>query len=82
MVFIDGGHTMEAALEDLRGWSGKPTHPPLTDIPVAAYVLGATFDTVSVLFATVGRFQMPSSTERGGFVRGWPRTPITCIDSW
>ena len=23
MVFIDGGHTMEAALEDLRGWSGK-----------------------------------------------------------
>ncbi len=22
-VFIDGGHTMEAALEDLRGWSGK-----------------------------------------------------------
>jgi predicted O-methyltransferase YrrM len=23
LVFIDGGHTMEAALEDLRGWSGK-----------------------------------------------------------
>lgn len=23
MVFIDGGHTMEAAVEDLRGWSGK-----------------------------------------------------------
>jgi uncharacterized membrane protein len=31
----------------LRGWSGKPTHPPLTDIPVAAYVLGAIFDVVS-----------------------------------
>jgi predicted O-methyltransferase YrrM len=23
MVFIDGGHTMDAALEDLRGWSAK-----------------------------------------------------------
>lgn len=23
MVFIDGGHTMEAATEDLRGWAGK-----------------------------------------------------------
>ena len=35
----------------LRGWSGKPTHPPLTDLPVAAYILGATFDVI----ATVGR---------------------------
>ncbi len=33
----------------LRGWSGKPTHPPLTDIPVAAYVLAATFDVISTL---------------------------------
>jgi len=28
----------------LRGWSGKPLHPPLTDFPIAAYVLGAVFD--------------------------------------
>jgi len=35
----------------LRGWSGKPTHPPLTDVPVAAYILAATFDVI----ATVGR---------------------------
>src|SRR5207244_11626 len=32
-----------------RGWSGKPTHPPLTDFPVAAYVLAAAFDVISVL---------------------------------
>ena len=31
----------------LRGWAGKPTHPPLTDIPVAAYILGATFDVIA-----------------------------------
>src|SRR5947207_12606517 len=33
----------------LRGWSGKPTHPPLTDFPVAAYVLAAAFDVISAL---------------------------------
>lgn len=31
----------------LRGWAGKPLHPPLTDIPVAAYVLAAAFDFLS-----------------------------------
>lgn len=33
----------------LRGWSGKPMHPPLTDIPVAAYILAAAFDVISAL---------------------------------
>ena len=32
----------------LRGWSGKPTHPPLTDFPVAACLLAATFDVIAV----------------------------------
>ena len=31
----------------LRGWAGKPFHPPLTDFPVAAYVLAAAFDVIS-----------------------------------
>ena len=31
----------------LRGFDGKPFHPPLTDIPVGAYVLAAVFDVVS-----------------------------------
>ena len=32
----------------LRGWAGKPFHPPLTDIPVAAYCFAAAFDVISV----------------------------------
>lgn len=40
----------------LRGWSGKPLHPPLTDFPIAAYVLAAAFDVISVI---------------GGEDRGW-----------
>ena len=33
----------------LRGWSGKPFHPPLTDFPIAAYILGAAMDIVASL---------------------------------
>ncbi|MFI5046989.1 MAG: DUF2231 domain-containing protein, partial [Acidimicrobiia bacterium] len=33
----------------LRGWSGKPLHPPLTDIPIAAYILAAAFDVISAV---------------------------------
>jgi len=35
------------AFKGLRGWAGKPLHPPLTDIPVAAYVLALVFDVIS-----------------------------------
>jgi uncharacterized membrane protein len=31
----------------LRGWTGKPLHPPLTDFPIVCYVLTAVFDLVS-----------------------------------
>lgn len=33
----------------LRGWAGKPLHPPLTDVPVGAYMLAAAFDIISAL---------------------------------
>src|SRR4051794_29802359 len=33
----------------LRGWAGKPFHPPLTDIPVTAYVFAAVFDVIAVV---------------------------------
>ena len=35
------------AFKGLRGWAGKPLHPPLTDIPVGAYMLAAAFDVIS-----------------------------------
>lgn len=33
----------------IRGFAGKPFHPPLTDVPVAAYVLAAAFDLISYI---------------------------------
>lgn len=37
------------AFKGLRGWAGKPLHPPLTDIPIGAYMLAAAFDTISYI---------------------------------
>src|SRR3954453_2210288 len=36
-------------IKGIRGWAGKPLHPPLTDVPVGAYVLAAAFDLISAL---------------------------------
>ena len=33
----------------LRGYSGKPFHPPLTDVPTAAYLFAAAFDVLSLV---------------------------------
>lgn len=33
----------------LRGLAGKPFHPPLTSVPIGAYVLAAAFDVLSLL---------------------------------
>jgi uncharacterized membrane protein len=36
----------------LRGWKGKPLHPPLTDIPVAAYVIAPVLDVIAFIGRT------------------------------
>jgi uncharacterized membrane protein len=38
----------------IRGFAGKPTHPPLTDIPIGAYVLAAAFDLVAYIATKKG----------------------------
>jgi uncharacterized membrane protein len=56
----------------LRGWAGKPLHPPLTDVPITAYLFAAVFDVLSVALHTshpeVGRqlFVAASWTLLGG----------------
>jgi uncharacterized membrane protein len=47
----------------LRGWEGKPLHPPLTDFPIVCYVLAAVFDAISY-------FGPSGSTARDFFVSG------------
>src|SRR3954454_3790922 len=56
----------------LRGWSGKPLHPPLTDVPITAYLFAAVFDVLSAVLHSshpeVGRqlFLAGSWTIAGG----------------
>ena len=33
--------------QGLRGFTGKPFHPPLTDFPIVCYTLAAVFDLIS-----------------------------------
>jgi uncharacterized membrane protein len=48
----------------LRGWAGKPFHPPLTDFPIVCYVLVAIFDVISYVgpSGSVGRDFFVSGT--------------------
>jgi uncharacterized membrane protein len=49
----------------LRGWEGKPTHPPLTDFPIVCYVLAAAFDLLSFAAdegSTLGRNAFVAAT--------------------
>ena len=48
----------------VRGWAGKPAHPPFTDFPIAAYMLAAAFDVISY-FASGG--EPGSSVARDSF---------------
>jgi uncharacterized membrane protein len=42
----------------IRGFSGKPLHPPLTDITVACYFLVAIFDLVSYCAQELGNYDV------------------------
>ncbi|MGH8933426.1 MAG: DUF2231 domain-containing protein [Egibacteraceae bacterium] len=65
----------------LRGWAGKPSHPPLTDIPVAAYVMVAVFDVVSLVFGSSDAFVAGTWTIIAGAVVSVP-TGITGFWDW
>ena len=47
--------------QGLRGFTGKPFHPPLTDFPVVCYVLAAVFDVISYISPPTTRRPTTSS---------------------
>jgi uncharacterized membrane protein len=52
----------------VRGWAGKPSHPPLTDFPIVAYILAAAFDLISRLSADSGSAGAKSGVAHDFFV--------------
>lgn len=51
----------------LRGWAGKPFHPPLTDVPITAYLLAAGFD----LSSLAARHEAPTLARELYHAGGW-----------
>lgn len=84
---IKPGMTLKGRkFKGLRGWAGKPSHPPLTDIPVAAYVFAATFDVISWVAgdtSEVGRNMFVAATYVlfGGLIVSVP-TALTGFWDW
>lgn len=70
----------------LRGFTGKPFHPPLTDVPVGAYVLAAAFDVVSSVFSgeTWARdlFRAGTYVMVGGAIVGVGAVVTGAMDWW
>jgi uncharacterized membrane protein len=52
----------------LRGWAGKPAHPPFTDFPIAAYIFAAAFDVISYFAARGAEYSNVSSLAHDSFV--------------
>jgi uncharacterized membrane protein len=58
------------AFKGVRGWAGKPLHPPLTDFPIAAYVLAGAFDLISYFSADEAAEGARSGVAHDFFVAG------------
>lgn len=54
----------------VRGWAGKPTHPPLTDFPIVCYILAGTMDVVSYVAARGNPVHRPGPVARDFFFAG------------
>jgi uncharacterized membrane protein len=68
----------------LRGLAGKPYHPPLTDIPVAAYVLALAFDLLSFFSSgelAENMYNAATFVLLGGFIVSIP-TALTGFWDW
>jgi uncharacterized membrane protein len=68
----------------LRGFAGKPFHPPLTDVPVVAYLFGAVFDVLSLLLHN-GHPQLGTELYRAGtwvFIGGAAVSVLATITGW
>src|SRR3954452_13672354 len=48
LTFRPGLTVSGRKFKGLRGYAGKPFHPPLTDVPVVAYLFTAAFDILSI----------------------------------
>jgi uncharacterized membrane protein len=84
--------------QGLRGFTGKPFHPPLTDFPIVCYTLAAVFDLISIAsdrmdpkahdffaaatFVMVTGFIVSLGTALTGFMDWWKGIPRDRTTGW
>jgi uncharacterized membrane protein len=66
----------------LRGFIGKPFHPPLTDVPIGAYVLAVTFDLISWLWRGSTWAQDPYRAATWALIGGAVVSLATALTGW
>ena len=68
----------------LRGFAGKPFHPPLTDVPIVAYLFGAVFDVLSLVLHE-GHPELATELFRAGtwvFIGGGVVSLLAALTGW
>jgi uncharacterized membrane protein len=68
----------------LRGFAGKPSHPPLTDVPIVAYLFGAVFDVLSLVLHD-GHPELGTELYRAGtwvFIGGGVVSLLAALTGW
>ncbi len=68
----------------LRGFAGKPFHPPLTDVPVVAYLFAAVFDVLSLALRN-GHPEVATELYRAGtwlFIGGFVVSLLATLTGW
>jgi uncharacterized membrane protein len=84
--------------QGIRGFVGKPFHPPLTDFPIVCYTLAALFDLISIFsdasdpkahdffaaatFVMVSGFIVSLGTLLTGFMDWWKGIPRDRTTGW
>lgn len=79
---IRPGITMRGrTFKGLRGWAGKPSHPPLAVLTAGAYTLAAAFDVISLIWSSHDAFVAATWAFIGGAVVS-PFTALTGFSDW
>jgi uncharacterized membrane protein len=60
----------------LRGYAGKPFHPPLTDVPIGAYTVVAALDVLSVLLR---HHKVDTELYKGGTFTMWVGAAVSVL---
>lgn len=78
--FKPGLHIKGRQFRGLRGFAGKPFHPPLTDIPVGAYTIAPVLDILSFFMGTDSRWGVSFHRAAGYvFVAGAAVSLVTAL---